>query len=316
MTNIKIPASVPAAKRSEYHRNYSNLTNNSGRLLLIAGDQKIEHLNTDFFGSGISPEDNNPEHLFKIAAASQGGALATHLGLISSYGHKYRQIPYIVKLNGKTNLGLNDDKNSSRLWWTVDDIIKFKKQSGLKIGGIGYTLYLGGAYEAEMLATVAQAIFQAHQAGLVAILWVYPRGKNIKEEDIHTIAGGSGVAASLGADFVKVKYPYKLKDKKLAAENFREVTGAAGLTKVICVGSGKMPARELLEQLGRQIKISGTSGMAIGRNLHQRSLEEASRLASALGAMIWKGATAKEANLIYNKTKTTPTKNSRFLGIF
>lgn len=37
--------------------------------------------------------------------------------------------------------------------------------------------------------------------------WMYHRGKNIKEEDIDIIAGGAGVAAALGADFVKVKYP-------------------------------------------------------------------------------------------------------------
>lgn len=317
MTNLRMPIDVPAARQSEYRRNYTALTKGRGHLLLIAGDQKVEHLNDDFFGSGISPEDNSPEHLFRIAAASQGGVLATHLGLIASYGHRYRHIPYIVKLNGKTNLGPNEDKDSSRLWWTVEDIVKFKKHSGLKIGGIGYTLYLGGSHEAEMLATAAAAIFQAHQAGLMAILWVYPRGKNIKEEDIHTIAGGAGVAATLGADFVKVKYPYGLKDKKTVAENFQEVTGAAGLTRVICVGSSKMAAKELLEQLHRQIRISGTAGLAIGRNLHQRPLEEASRLAAALSAIIFNNATAKEAYQIYSaKAKAPARKTGRFLGIF
>lgn len=317
MTEIRIPADVPAAKRNEYRRNYLALTKSSGRLLLIAGDQKIEHLNADFFGTNITPEDNDPEHLFKIAAATPGGVLATHLGLIASHGHKYGQLPYIVKLNGKTNIGANEEKDSSPVWWTVDDVIKFKKDSGLKITAVGYTLYLGGSAEAKMLAVAAQTVYQAHQAGLAAILWVYPRGKNIKEEDIHTIAGGAGVAAALGADFAKVKYPYNLKDKKATAEKFREVTAAAGRTKIICVGSGKMAAKELIEQLDRQIKISGTAGLAVGRNLHQRPLAEAGRLGAALGAIIFHGTPAKEANLIYNNKKKTPTaKTSRFLGIF
>jgi fructose-bisphosphate aldolase/6-deoxy-5-ketofructose 1-phosphate synthase len=318
MTNFKIPLSVPNDKKSEYRKNYENLTNGSGRLLLIAGDQKVEHLNADFFGSGIAPEDNNPEHLFQIASASRGGVLAVHFGLIARYGQDYRKIPYIVKLNGRTNLGAGEEKNSCKIWWKVEDIVKFKKQSGLKIVGIGYTLYLGGQFEAEMLAAAARAIYEAHQAGLTAVIWMYPRGKNVKEEDIHTIAGGAGVAAALDADFVKLKYPYNLKDRKATAEKFQEATIAAGRTKVICVGGAKRPVKELLDYLETQIKIAGTAGLAMGRNLHQRSLEESTRLSAALGAIIFRGWDAKEALAIYADKKKGSTKKRRsgFLGLF
>jgi len=317
MALIKIPLSVPSAKQSEYRRNYNLLTNHSGRLLLLAGDQKIEHLNDDFYGPKINSADNSPEHLFKIAQGVKGAVLATHLGLIARYGANYRSLPYVVKMNGKTNLGPNEEKDSSKAWWKVEDIIKFKKQSGLKIVGIGYTLYLGGQYEAKMLARVAKLINEAHQSGLTAILWVYPRGKNIKEEDIHTIAGGAGVAACLNADFVKVKYPYGAKNKKLTAEKFQEVTLAAGQTKVICVGGSKRPVKEMLEQLTNQIKLGNTNGLAIGRNLHQRSLDEAIRLGQALGAIIWQGKSPKEANQIYNRETVNSSKSTnRFLGIF
>lgn len=317
MKGFRIPLSVPSDARSEYKKNYGLLTNNSERLLLIAGDQKVEHLNADFFGAGITPEDANPEHLFKIAAQSAGGVLATHLGLISRYGQDYRQIPYIIKINGRTNIGSNEEKNSSRRWWTIDQVVKFKKQSGLKIVGVGYTVYLGAKYEAKMLSSVARSIFEAHQAGLTAIVWMYPRGKNIKEEDINTIAGGAGVAAALDADFVKLKFPYSSKDKKATAERFKQVTAAAGRTKVICVGGDKRPVKDLLEQLANQIKISGSAGLAIGRNLHQRPLEETTRLTQALGAIIFKGSNATEANSIYlRKQKISPKKNSKFLGLF
>ena len=317
MLNIKIPLSVAPDKKNEYIKNYTRLTGGTGRLLLIAADQKVEHLNDDFFGLNIAPEDNNPEHIFQIAAQSQGGILASHLGLIARYGKKYPQTPYLIKLNGKTNLEAQTEKNSSQLWWTVEDIVNFKKQSGLKIIGIGYTLYLGGHYEAKMLATIARAIYQAHQNGLMAVLWVYPRGPKIKEEDIHTIAGGAGVAACLNADFVKVKYPYSLKDKKSTAEKFQEVTRAAGETKVICVGGNKRPIKEILEHLEKQIKISQTAGLAFGRNLHQRSLPEAIRLLRAMEAIIFKNKSYQEAYKIYTQKEITkPKKNRSFLGIF
>jgi DhnA family fructose-bisphosphate aldolase class Ia len=317
MSAINLPLSVPASHRDEYKKNYRRLTNDQERLLLIAGDQKVEHLNADFFGAGITPEDNSPEHLFKIAAAARGGVLATHLGLISRYGRDYRHLPYIVKLNGKTNLGPNEAKNSSALWWSVADVVKFKKNSGLPIVGIGYTLYLGGQYEAEMLTAAASAIYEAHQAGLTAILWIYPRGKNIKEEDITTIAGAAGVAAALDADFVKLKYPYGAKDKKATAIKFRQVTVAAGRTKVICVGGSKRPVSALLADLEEQLKTSGTAGLAMGRNLHQRPLEEAARLTAALEAIIFHHKNAKEVLALYNaKKKTTALKTTKFLGLF
>jgi len=316
MLKINIPLSVPRHNISEYKKNYCFLTNNSGRLLLIAGDQKVEHLNNDFFGPDIPKDDASPEHLFKIAAASNGGALATHLGLVSRYGGTYKNIPYIIKLNGKTNIGTCEEKNSSQLWWSVDDVLKFKKQSGLKIVGIGYTLYLGGRHEAKMLTEAARAIFEAHQAGLTAILWVYPRSKGVNEENIHTIAGGAGIAASLDADFAKVKYPYKAKNLILTARNFHEATLAAGQTKIICVGGKKRSTDDLFKYLEKQITISGTAGLAIGRNLHQRPLDEATRLSQALGSIIFRNKTAEEAKLIFSNKKKDAKKSSKFFFFF
>lgn len=320
MTNIHIPLSVPKDKRTEYEKNINLLTQGSGNLFLIAGDQKIEHLNDDFFGPGIAPEDNDPEHLFRIASASEGGALASHLGMIAAYGHSYFNLPYIVKINGRTNLGDSNKKDSSKPLWKVKNVIEFKKQSGLKIAGIGYTLYLGGEHEAKMLKQAAKAIYEAHQAGLVAVLWMYPRAKGVKEENIHTIAGGAGVAACLGADFAKVKYPYEMKDRKAAAKKFQEVTTASGKTKVICVGGSKQRAKDLLAFLELQLATGKSKGLAIGRNLHQRSLDEAISLARALSAVILKGMSATEAEKTYcskktslknvaKKSKISPTKN-------
>jgi DhnA-type fructose-1,6-bisphosphate aldolase and related enzymes len=36
-----------------------------------------------------------------------------------------------------------------------------------------------------MLSAAAQAIFEAHQNGLVTVLWIYPRGKAVGNEKIH-----------------------------------------------------------------------------------------------------------------------------------
>lgn len=316
MFEIKIPLTVPPAKQREYRKNLNLATASSGSLLLFAGDQKVEHLNGDFVGAGICPEDASPEHLFQIAAAAPVGVFATHLGLIAHYGASYPKIPYLVKLNGRTNLNQDIDELLSQTWLSVADILEFKKQSGLSILGVGYTIYLGSKHETKMLKEAAQIVREAHQNGLIAVIWMYPRGKNINEDDIHTIAGGAGVAAALGADFVKVKYPY---DKKIkaTANAFQEVIKAAGRTKVICVGGGKQEAEELITYAWNQKNISGSCGLAIGRNLHQRPLKDAISLATALALIINHDASLEDALAVYAGTKKIDRhRHSDFLGLF
>lgn len=316
MLEIKIPLTVPTSKQREYRKNFNLATAGSGSLLLFAGDQKVEHLNDDFVGLNIAKEDANPEHLFQIAAASPIGVFATHLGLIAQYGADYPQVPYLVKLNGRTNIYKDNEEIVSPAWHQVADILDFKKQSGLNILGVGYTIYLGGEKETDMLVEAAKIIREAHKNGLIVVIWMYPRGKNVKEEDIHTIAGGAGVAAALGADFVKVKYPY---DKKLKQvnESFQEVIKAAGKTKVICVGGGQQSAKDLINYAYSQKTIAGSCGLAVGRNLHQRSLKEAISLATALALIINHDASLEDALDVYSgKKKIERHRHSDFLGLF
>src|SRR5208337_3253056 len=93
---VKVPGDVPTSAKERYVKNYQTITRESGRLMLYAGDQKVEHLNGDFFGEGIAADDNDPEHLFRIAAKSRIGVFATQLGLIAHYGQDYKKVPYLV----------------------------------------------------------------------------------------------------------------------------------------------------------------------------------------------------------------------------
>ncbi|MFH1461337.1 MAG: aldolase [bacterium] len=277
---IKIPLSVPGDVKEIYLQNYKNITKETENLFLFAGDQKIEHLNKDFLGKGISKQDANPEHLFKIASKGKVGAFATQLGLISRYAHDYKDINYVVKLNSKTDLvSTKQAEPISSLLNTVDDVVKFKKDSGLSIAGIGFTIYLGSEHESTMLAQASQAIFKAHQNGLIAILWIYPRGKAIKDEkNSDLIAGACGVAACLGADFVKINFP--------GIKYLNKAVTAAGRTKVICAGGKAKTEEKFLRELYEQIHKGKTSGCAVGRNIHQKNLDQAVKFCSAISAIV------------------------------
>ena len=60
-----------------------------------------------------------------------------------------------------------------------------------------------------------------------------------------------------------------------------------------------MEPRVFLQQLHDQIFISGASGNATGRNIHQKPLEEAVRLANAVTAITVNGKSADEAYQVY-----------------
>ncbi|ACV24477.1 aldolase [Methanocaldococcus fervens] len=293
--DIKVPLTVPESVKKEYISNYLELTKKTGNVMLFAGDQKMEHLNDDFFGEGIAKEDASPEHLFNIASKGKICAFATQLGLIARYGMDYRKVPYIVKINSKTHLVKTRDPISKALV-TVKDVVEFKENSGLNILGVGYTIYPGSEYEHIMFEEASKVILEAHKHGLIAILWSYPRGKNVENErDPHLIAGAAGVAACLGADFVKVNYP-KCDNP---AERFKESVLAAGRTGVLCAGGKSIEPEKFLKQIWEQINISGARGNATGRNIHQKPLDDAVRMCNAIYAITIEGKSLEDALKIY-----------------
>ena len=290
-----IPADVMPGKRKKFLRLLERVTNSTGRLMLFAGDQKVEHLNNDFYGEGIVEDDANPRHLFEIASRAKIGVFATQMGLITRFAREYPEIPYLVKLNSKTNIIPYDAKDPySQNWFDIEDVIEFKNYSGINIVGVGYTVYLGSEHEHSMLREAAEIVHKAHKEGMIAVLWMYPKGKFIKDEhNAHLIAGVAGVATSLGADFAKVKVPYQ--DGKFKAELLKEATLAAGNTGVLCEGGKKIDEVEFLTELYEQIHIGGSRGNGTGRNIHQRELNEAIKMANAIYAITCENKSIEEA---------------------
>jgi fructose-bisphosphate aldolase/6-deoxy-5-ketofructose 1-phosphate synthase len=296
-TPIIIPADVPKNAVNTYSDNYAAITHGTGRLMLFACDQKMEHLNNDFHGPNIHPDAQNPEHIFRIAQQGRIGALATHLGLIARYGKNYTSVNYIVKLNGKTDLIKSEIQDPySKSLWDVEDVIEFQKTSGLNIRGVGYTIYLGSSFEHKMLADAAEIVRKAHEHGLIALLWIYARGKSITDDqDPKLLAGAAGVAASLGSDFVKIKAPKNVDDLRI-------ITAAAGNTNVICAGGQTTPPEQFFQILYDQLHTGGTAGNATGRNIFQKSLPQAVAMTNGIAALIFDNADVKTALTMYSKT--------------
>lgn len=287
--DVLVPADVANSNVSTYIRNYLTATCGTGRLMLFAGDQKIEHMNDDF--AGISPigtipdEDGDPEHLFRIASQGQIGVFATQQGLASLYGRRYPHVPYLIKVNSKTHLVDTKLRDPiSGVLTSVDRILELR-ENGLNIVGVGFTIYCGSQFDHVQMEQAHHLVQDAHRAGLIAVLWMYPRGAAVAaEKDAHLIAGAAGVAACMGSDFTKVNPP-KAPEGKTSAQALREAVRAAGRCGLICAGGSTTDGTKFLAQLYDQIHVGGAVGNATGRNIHQRTLPEALRLCAAISAI-------------------------------
>ena len=317
---IRVPANVPEAVRATYLRNMQRLTHGTGRIMLFAGDQKVEHLNEDFYpfrlGEQIAPEDNDPRHLLRIAqsAGSAIGCFATQYGMVSLYGPEFPEVPYVVKINSKSHLvNVSQADPISTAWVTIEQVVRLREMSGLNIVGVGYTIYLGSEFENVMLAEAGRLVADAHATGLPVIFWIYPRGKSLIKKDgdktvnlekhPKTITGAAGVGTALGADFVKVNPPDGV-DGKSSEEWLRVATEAAGEVRVICAGGSSKQADAFLKELHTQLNVGGTAGNATGRNIHQRPLDEAVRFCQAIAALTYGSRDAEFATRVYEGKET------------
>ena len=305
MSKYNVPADVPNDLIETYIANMDAATAGTGKMNLFACDQKIEHLNDDFYDGGdkIPSTSNDPGHLFEIGQrchdAGTIGVLAGQLGLISQYARDYPDLPYLVKLNSKSHMVKTAQRDPiSQAMWDMDDVMSLS-HNGINVVGIGYTVYIGSEFEHEMLSEAAQFIRQAHELGMIAVVWMYPRGQAVTDEkDPQLISGAAGVAACIGADFAKVNYPTAF-EGMTQPESLAIAAQAAGRTGIICSGGGSLPANEFLQRLHDQMSVGNCMGAATGRNIHQRTTEEAVRMTAACHAIICQGASVADAIAIF-----------------
>ena len=306
MAKYHVPADVPDELIETFIDNMDAATCGTGKMNLFACDQKIEHLNDDFYdgGNSIPLTSNDPEHLFTIGQKchEQGtiGVLAGQLGLISHYARDYPEIPYLVKLNSKSHLVKTKQRDPiSQALWDMDDVMSLV-HNGINVVGIGYTIYIGSEYEHEMLSEAAQFIRQAHELGMISVVWMYPRGNAVADEkDPQLISGAAGVAACIGADFAKVNYPAEF-EGMTRPESLAIASQAAGRTGIICSGGGSLPPKEFLQRLWDQMNTGNCRGAATGRNIHQKGTQDAMKMTAACHAIICESASVEEAFKIYN----------------
>lgn len=230
--------------------NYADKLLRNGKAMILAYDHGLEHGSADF-----NETNANPEFVFDIALNAGFTGIAVHKGIAERYyTGKYRKIPLVLKLNGKTNLV--KDEPCPGLICTVKEAID------LGAAAVGYTIYLGSRYEAKMLSEFSGIQYLAHQNGLAVVGWIYPRGGNVKDETSREmLAYAARIGLELGADMIKIKYNGNPDDLKWCVR-------CAGDVKVLIAGGLKVEEEQLYKQV-TEIMGAGATGLAIGRNVWQ-----------------------------------------------
>lgn len=224
-----------------------------GKLMLLAMDQGIEHGPVDFNDKNI-----NPDWVLEWAVKGGFTGMILQKGVACKYWDSYAgKVPLILKLNGKTSILPREEAYSAPLA-TVRDAV------ALGADAIGYTIYVGSQYEAQMLHDFSQIEEECRDYGIPTIVWAYPRGHPPKEEEksLKYVGYAARVGLEIGADVVKVNYTG-------SKDTFKEVVKYAQKTKVISAGGSSKSDEDFLK-MAKDIVDAGAAGFAIGRNVWQR----------------------------------------------
>ena len=260
----------------------------SGKLVILPVDQGFEHGPARSFAK--NPDGYDPFYHATLALESGCNAYAAPLGFIEAIARDFAgEIPLILKANQSDSLYSPESPISAQTS-SVEDALR------LGCLGIGFTIYPGSSRRKDMYEQVQVLASRAKEAGLLVVIWSYPRGEQLSksgETALDVVAYAAQIAAQLGAHLIKVKPPTAYLEQAEAkkvyqgenipleklSDRVRHVIQSAfsGRRMVIFSGGPAKGSREILEEV-TQLARGGSFGSIMGRNAFQRPRSEALEL--------------------------------------
>lgn len=293
---------------------------NTGRLAgtgytsILPVDQGIEHS----AGASFAPNPDYFDAAKIIELAIEGGcnAVASTFGVLGITARKYaHKIPYMVKFN----------HNELMTYPNQFKQIPFgniKQCWEMGAAAVGATIYFGSDDSTNQIQYVADMFHEAHEYGMVTVLWCYIRNNAFKVNgvDYHSSADLTGQANHLGvtiqADIVKQKLPtnnggYKALNSgdssygKFRKEVYTQLAGSdengkgghpidlcryqlinqyMGRVPLINSGGESKGESDLKEAVTTAVinKRAGGMGLISGRKAFQRPMKEGAALLNAI----------------------------------
>lgn len=259
----------------------------TGKFVILPVDQGFEH------GPGRSFEPNppgyDPVYHAKLAIEAGCNGYAAPLGAIEAAADVIAaaNLPTILKINSHDLMMPDAEDPFPAVTAWVDDALR------LGCAAVGFTIYPGSVHSREMYQQVREMVADARKAGLVVVLWAYPRGSGLPSKDVENavdvVCYAVHIAAQLGAHIIKCKptsgvigLPEHIKRKTYEgvpidtlADRTKLVVKSAfdGHRIVINSGGEAKGDEEVLEEV-RQLAAGNSFGSIVGRNAFQRPKEK------------------------------------------
>lgn len=282
------PAAGPRTRANLRRLLMHGRTGGTGKLVVLPVDQGFEHGPGRSFAA--NPAGYDPRYHARLAIDAGCSAHALPLGAAELVAPEYAaQLPLILKCNSSDSLYVGADPEPA-VTASVDDAVR------LGCPAVGFTIYPGSAGRNRMYEELRALARDAEAAGLVLVVWSYPRGTGISKEGqtaVDVVAYAAHLAAQLGAHVIKVKPPTEHIESDAAraaldkagvpldtlADRVRHVVQSAfdGHRIVIFSGGAAKETDAVLEE-NRQTALGGGFGTIMGRNSFQRPHDEAVRL--------------------------------------
>ena len=252
----------------------------TGHLIILPVDQGFEHGPGRSFAT--NPPAYDPLYHFQLAIDAGLNAYASLLGFLEAGAAEFAgEVPLILKLNSHDILHPEQDPLGAQTASIRD---------ALRLGcvAVGYTIYPGTAERRLQYEQLRELAEEARAAGLVVVVWSYPRGGGLStagETALDVTAYAAHIAAQLGAHIIKIKLPTAhleleearkvYEEQKIPrdtlTERVRHVVQSTfnGRRIVIFSGGAKTDDAAILDEV-RAIRTGGGFGSIIGRNSFQR----------------------------------------------
>ena len=298
---------APSDRRPAVLCNFQRLLDNgrlggTGYVSILPVDQGIEHS----AGASFAPNPLyfDPENIVRLALEGGCNAVASTLGVLGSVARRYaHRIPFLVKLNHNELLTHPN---------TYDQVMFASVRQARELGAaaVGATIYFGSDGATRQIQEVSAAFAQAHELGLVTVLWCYLRNSAFKKDgvDYHASADLTSQANHLGvtieADIIKQKAPVtnrgftnlafgkthpdvydRLTPEDHPIELCRYQVAGCYLGRAPLINSGGAAGGNDLADAVRTAVINkraGGMGLISGRKTFQRPLQEGVRLFHAI----------------------------------
>ena len=273
----------------------------SGYLSSLPVDQGVEHSGGASFAP--NPIYFDPEQIIRLAMEGGCNAVASTLGVLGSIGRKYaHKIPFLVKLNHNELLTYPNE---------FDQTLFASVEQAFDMGAVavGATIYYGAPESRRQIQEISEAFQQAHELGMVTVLWAYLRNNGFKKDgtDYHEAADLTGqanhLAVTIEADIVKQKqatcnggfeavgfgktHPKVYQD--LTSDNpidlVRYQVANCYMGRIGMINSGGPSGQDDLHQAIRTAVINkraGGMGLISGRKAFQKPMDEGVKLLNAI----------------------------------